>query len=341
MYTFTPAPGAYRVDVRHPAFQPATTGARLVDRDAGCDVALTRISIEQHPPVTVMPVAQPRLHLRITGRMPLGQARPLPGAWVTLTQGLAQIERGQADTQGIFSSRPLAPGTYGVAVTQQGFQAAVLNITLAQVDVQRDVTLNPESAFIPEPGPAQPTLRLRVLGRDARGQVRPVPEADISIGRNRMRVAGGKASPAGLYAVRLQPGAYVVDVTHPAFAPGRIEVTMGNQDLEREIALTVGTQPLLIIPAQIIPIQQNLRLTIVERPGGPPVPGAQIAITRQGNPVASGVSDAQGAYGVSLAAGTYRIGVTRLPTHVPTSLDVAVGAAPVTREIVLQRVRIE
>lgn len=345
-------PGTYQVFVAKDGYQRGDVDVEVAERDISRDIVLERAAGEPAVPVEPKPL---QLRLVVVVREGAGaQARPVSGASVALSQGGQRIGAGQSDADGMFAFT-VAPGAYRVEVRAEGFWPAAADATLADRDAACHVTLargiiarpplEPKQPAIvpppplppPPPPPVQYVLRLEVLDRNTR---KGVPGAQIVLTQNRVRAAAGEANQDGRYVVRLRPGAYQLDATKDGYHPGRTQVVVADRDVLVELPLDSAiVRPVEIIPGVIV--QPNVRLRVIEAPGGQPLPGAQIAISQQGKHIAAGTADQQGRYALTLGAETYRLNVSRAPSHVPTQLDIVVGNQPLERDIPLAKVRID
>jgi hypothetical protein len=74
---------------------------------------------------------------------------------------------------------------------------------------------------------------------------------------------------------------------------------------------------------------------------GFPEAGVRVTPVYAGRNVATGLSDAQGRYGVLLPANNYQIRAECPPNFIPAQVGLTVGKDPSTRDIPLQRVKID
>ena len=202
----------------------------------------------------------------------IGASERLAGAQVRVSRGRRSLLNGGTGRHGHFNTR-LAPGTYDVTVTKEGFNMARVNVVLHDRNVSRTVYLDRQPGRPPQ-GPGQPpppqmlSLHVRVTvtsprppkqGRPGGFATTPAGGAAVSILQNGRPVASGKTGPGGNYTARLRPGAYQIKVAHGNLHGGQ-RVTLSNRNVSRTIALQSG--------AAVVPLTPRLpgNPTLQQRP---------------------------------------------------------------------------
>ena len=225
-HAFRLPPGAYHVDVSRAGFTRSDIDVTMSDRNLLREVVLVRKDTPQ-------PKDKVGLTLRVMGRSKTGSV-PLPGAEVVVSQQGRSVLSGQTGADGRYAPR-LPAGTYRVDVSQEGYAATSLTVTLTDQDVNREVVLVKRE--VPPPPPQGGTLTVLVKGSVAKGVPRPLSDARITItGPGGPRT--GQTDAAGRYSVQLPAGKYHVKVAHGVdHQPAEADVAVSSSAVTREFTL--------------------------------------------------------------------------------------------------------
>jgi hypothetical protein len=106
-------------------------------------------------------------------------------------------------------------------------------VVIGEQDVCREVVLTSTTP----PAETQATLTLRIVHRKAGAGMTPVPDAAVVIKRVNQVFKQSQSGPDGMARIQLPAGTYQIDVSKVAFATVRLDMTMGQTDVTREVEL--------------------------------------------------------------------------------------------------------
>lgn len=287
---FRLAAGQYEIEVRKAGFLTLQAKVALAGKDLNRQLILTR---EKRP-------TDVALELNIVERVG-NTIKPISGADVAITRQGQIIARGEADNLGRYTIK-LPPGEIAVAVTEKGFEAAALQLTLGDMDVTRQVIL--KRKVLP---PAESQLTLHVQYKDVRSErILGIPGAQISIFRNDVVVSQGQSGPDAQFNAKLLPGNYRVDVSKQGFESVRMVINVTDAMTHRDIFLSRKELP----PADVqLTVHVQVKDQRLERLIG--IPGAQVSVFRDSTVVAQGQTGTNAQFSAQLPAGSYRVEVSK------------------------------
>jgi hypothetical protein len=223
-YTATLPAGSYTVTGSAPNCSAGKAQVTITDQDASCEVIL----IPQPPPLT-------KHILTLTVREQRGnRVQPLAGAQATVSKAAEeQVASGATDRMGQFKAS-LPAGSYAVQVTKEGYKPSGVRVVIGEQDVSREVVLTSATP----PAETQAMLTLRIVQRKAGAAgMTPVLGAAVVIKRGNQVFKQSQSGPDGMARIQLPAGTYQIEVSKVAFTTVRLDMTMGQTDITRDVEL--------------------------------------------------------------------------------------------------------
>jgi hypothetical protein len=325
--------GNYEVVVSHPGYFENRAGASLTQDYALSEIELRPVeTTAPRPPAPPAETALATLHVQVASRDARGGMKMLAGAQITVSGPGTRAAPQQADSLGRATFR-LAPGEYDVASGLAGFQPKLERVVLDRKGTLHRVVLDAAASAAQPTETALATLHVQVAGRDARGGMKMLAGAHITVGGPGTRTAPQQADSLGRATFRLSPGEYDVTAGLAGFESKQERVALDPKGTLHRMVLDVGTgaaQP----PQAVLTVRVERQLA---KGGTQPLPGATVSVaaTQAGGETPKSLrTDDAGNCRFQLRLGEYRIQVVA-PAYHPGTATVQLGADAV-QSIVLQ-----
>jgi hypothetical protein len=219
-------PGSYTLEVSLRGYEPwkkevaiGEHGLTREVREVLLSPAPVRPAATLHAPVT--------LSVDVAERTADGKLTPIADAKVVVRWNRASAAEGRPEAHAPFSTR-LPPGTYSVEVSRPGYRTAYRQVRLAKDGASLHVLLEREAP--PSVPSSLLTLTAQVWARDAGGQVRLVPNAEVQVRQAEQTVAhdrsGAEGDSKGTVRFHLKRGQYQVIAAKDGYHSGQAEAPL-------------------------------------------------------------------------------------------------------------------
>lgn len=265
------APGSYTINPSATHYQSAVSGATVVT----AQIDRVNLALQPFPGQLIGQVTN------------ASTSAPIPGATITVTQGLNLNASVVTDANGDYVVNMLAPGTYTITASANLFAS----VTQGAI-IQSNVVSTDNFALQEDPG--------EILGHVSDAATNnPIQGATVNLLQGAQLCASTLTDSSGNYLLsNLAPGNYIVNVSATNYQ------TSTEGTVVRSHQTTVDNFSQLSQPGTIIG-------QVTDQVSGTPIPDAIIDVLQGTTLIGSAITDANGNYSIpSLAPGDYMVNAT-------------------------------